>query len=282
MTSPADHASSPVSQLIDDPASRAFGVRWVSGGPGDPLVFEQELVSAQLDSRGGIPLRSIGVLIDSTVGSAAYQVTDESESEFVVSHLSVSLAAGAAGARTVTAVAEDCVLDPVTGTGVSTARVEVGESLVARVVCRSVRATRQRVGEADHRGPSTPDTTEVAALGLSPTIIGPGDSLATAWPTQPWMGNGLGSVQGGVILSSAAAVAEQATAQRAQPWDHHRVIDISLEIMRSPLAEDGEIYHWRSAELRRGRRLTVLTSTLHDADGRLYAQSTATVLALRD
>lgn len=269
-----------LSRLIDDPASRAMGVRLTHDAPDGTIAFRQNLSPAQLDSRGGIPIRSIGVLIDSTVGSAAYQVTKDAEAEFVVSHLSVSLAVGDACDGVAIAVAQDCALDPVTGTGLSTARVESAGRLRARVTCRSVKATRSRLddGASATHGASSETMPRTSDLGLSPAVRSSSSEFETRWAVHPWMGNGLGSVQGGVILSCAAAVADQVVGSGSRPHEHHDVIDLSLDILRSPTTTGVHEYHWTSTELRRGRRLTVMSSTLHDDGGRVYATSTATAL----
>lgn len=298
MTSQADIAATHAPRIIDDSASRAFGVRRCPGLEDGSIIFRQDLAPSQLDRSGAVPLRSIGTLIDAAVGSAAYQATSDPDVEYVVSHLSVSMTAGAPGAATVTAVGETCTLDSLTGTGVSTARVESEGRLQARVMCRSMQASRQRVDTSASTPEALPTALEPveartppADLGLSGTTVGPGPGVEIGWAVHPWMGNGLGTVQGGVILSCAAAVAEQAAALGAERDEGqrpvcHRVVDVALDIMRSPLIDPDVEYRWRSTELRRGRRLTVVSSTLHDADGHLYdadghlyAVSTATTLA---
>ncbi|MGV9711053.1 hypothetical protein ACWDTI_10360 [Gordonia sp. NPDC003424] len=90
------------------------------------------------------------------------------------------------------------------------------------------------------------------------------------------MTNGLDTVQGGVILSGAAAVAEQVARSDHDGHTDHFLLDISLDIMKSPTSNAETDYHWESLVARRGRRLTVVVSELRDSRGRLYAHSSAT------
>jgi len=253
-----------------------MGVRFLGREAGsDAISYGQEVSSWQLDRRSRIGVATIGVLVDAALGSAAYAALEHTDLEFVVSHLSVSLAPSVAGGRRlVSAVGRPEQIDVARQMVMSSARMTTGGELLGTAACRALGVSRPRDPATICSAVQDPAAAGDPGTGLAST--GQAD-LRTAWIPRPWMGNGLGTVQGGVVLGCAAIVAEQVAALDPRAA-HGQAVDLSLEILRSPVADGSTEYVWTSEVLRRGRRLTVIDTRLADLGGRVLAQSTATVL----
>lgn len=264
-----------IARIGADSSSRVLGVRYRGRTAAGAAVCEQQITAARLDRHGFIGIDSLGVLIDVAGGAPTYGLIS-ADAENVVARLSVSLTPAVAGPATVLVAGETLTVDSVRGNALAAGKIFAGGAVIGSVTCRTMAVTRSAVAPpVAGQAVAVDDALDNGLAATAPAADG--TALATRWRPQPWMDNGIGSVQGGVILGCAAAVADQAAAQ-ASPL-RRQVIDLSLEIMRSPtLSETG--YRWVSTVLRSGRRLAVVDSVLVDDDGHRYAQSTATAMTL--
>ncbi|MGX6509265.1 PaaI family thioesterase [Rhodococcus sp. SJ-2] len=98
---------------------------------------------------------------------------------------------------------------------------------------------------------------------------------ATVSPAE-WTANLIGSIQGGVLLSIAETASSLAAQTLTDVGGHYRMLEISLDYLRSPAAP-GPAVHLQSAVVRAGRRLASLETLLTGEDGTVYVRAHANV-----
>lgn len=269
-------------QLEADPAGNAMGVRFETVTAAGEVAFSQRIEDWQLDARGRVGLVSLGVLIDIAAGSGAY--LHRPDNRYVVSRLAVSLVPWiGVDDDSVRALADAVAIDDVTGTALNHARLESGGRPLGTVQCRSVQAARPPMSpdelaainaEADGLVPDGPLWRVLGLTGVDDS--GGPERFAVGWQVPGWSLNALGTVQGGSLLSATAGAVDLVAAELCPDQDY-AVTDLSIELMRSPAATE-QPHRFTTAVIRRGARLVVLVTELHDVSGRIFAHSTATLL----
>ena len=79
-----------LAKFTTDPAGNTAGVRLAHATAPDEVAFAQRVQAWQRDRQGRAGLASLGILLDVTAGSGIYLLRPENE--YVVSHISVSMA----------------------------------------------------------------------------------------------------------------------------------------------------------------------------------------------
>lgn len=276
----------PTIELGEDPASKTMGVRFLGCEAGQ-ATYRQDIESWQIDQRRGPTLSALGVLTDAALGSGAYLLALDRKLDFVVSQLSVSMAAWAEPTKSAIATGRACHFEDHTDTVLSTGSITSQAGLIATATCRSIGVLRPRDKSRDSIPPlqaTPPKSDSEVTLGHLSLGVPRRESSTPAVFTAPWnplgwMSNGLGSVQGGVLLCCADAVThrviEMSTDQ--ERGRESSLLDLTIDIMRSPrITQSNQKYRWRTTVLRQGKRLSVASSDLSGPDGRLYARATAT------
>lgn len=286
-----------------DRVNTMMGVEAYVTGRGE-RVLRQRVGPRFHDHRGRTVLGSVGVLVDSGLGGAAYAGMSV-KPRSVVSQVSIAMGAPMPADGLFTTAAHSVYLDDESGLG----RGEVLGSDGAVVLSTLARVlTVSRSGTATpHDGDAEPVTfpepeaccapdelaelsgTEVvtgivagrlprgplaALLGFELTTAEQGRVTAQVRP-QLWMSNMLGSVQGGVLTSIADLVTEFAAQSLTEAGRDYRLLDLRLEYLRSP-SVDGPAIRAESEVVRAGRRVAVLESRLLGVDGQVLARAGAT------
>jgi acyl-coenzyme A thioesterase PaaI-like protein len=271
-----------LAKFTTDPAGNTAGVRLAHATAPDEVAFAQRVQAWQRDRQGRAGLASLGILLDVTAGSGIYLLRPENE--YVVSHISVSMAPWEVIGDEVIATASPLAVDDHTGTGLATARMESGTTLIAAARCRSVQTVRPNLPDdllAEFRSdPAAFDDQQPLSTHLGLTRINDGssaDRFGVRWQVPEWTLNSLGTAQGGSILSATAAVTDiVGDALRDEGAGDCALTDLSIELMRSP-SPSAAGYEFAVDIIRRGRRLVVMTIDLRDESGKLFARSTATL-----
>ncbi|MDG3011896.1 PaaI family thioesterase [Rhodococcus sp. D2-41] len=266
-------------------------------------VLRQRIGRRFHDHRGRTVLGSVGVLVDTGLGGAAYAGMSV-KPRSVVSQMSIAMGAPMPAEGLLTVSAHSVHLDDESGLG----RGEVLDGDGAAVLSTLSRVlTVSRSGTAaagDDDGPvafpepepcCTPDelagrsgaevVTGISAgrlprgplaglLGFEVSAAERGRVVAQVQP-QSWMSNMLGSVQGGILTSIANLVSEFAAQSLTEAGQDYRLLDLRLEFLRSP-SVDGPSIRAESEVVRAGRRLAVVESQLLGGDGQVLARAGAT------
>jgi uncharacterized protein (TIGR00369 family) len=303
--------------LAVDAASRTMGVEFISGDTAHTRL-RQHLRPHLADHRGRCTLASVGVLLDSALGSTAYAASD-GRTNFVVASLSIAMANPMPTSGPVIAIGSTVHFEPATGTALGSGQMldDSGKPL-ALIHCRSAAVDRVRMVDPA-ASPSAPTargdrstttfprsaasssgievlrtmmTTEgnlgpysrFLGLSISRAQVG---SVAGTWMPHSWTLNGLGSVQGGVILSCAATVVELSAQTLTEMGEQYALSDMQIDLVQSPTPAGGPLT-FHTQVVRKGRRLANIDFSLTDGANRLIAQARGTAVfsrvhsALRD
>ncbi|MFI8592154.1 PaaI family thioesterase [Dietzia maris] len=273
--------------LGKEPASVTMGIHQQPLSVPGEITYTQQVQPWQKTRDGHMSLPAYCALIDTAAGSAAYQFSGYSSTEWVVSRLSVTCAPWAPVSEVVSATSRCEHVDTVTGTASARAEVFSGEHFLASVSCRSVSADRIRVNEEDlvpemKPGPDGGHATAWTGpfadhLGVSAPSSTAG-SIEQLWNPQEWQSNGLGTVQGGLVLGVVATSAEAAGTLLVGDGFRVAISDLNLDILRSPQVSEGAEYRIVSTVVRQGRRLVVLSTEIVDGGGRVFARGAVTLL----
>jgi uncharacterized protein (TIGR00369 family) len=111
------------------------------------------------------------------------------------------------------------------------------------------------------------------------SIDGLGLEMQAAPP--PSMANRMGSLHGGVLMAMIAESCSLAAELSAAPGRRHRITDITLNYLRSPALDDGDLTIM-VRPIKTGQRISSLSATMTDAGGTLLAHAIADAAAAPD
>ena len=102
------------------------------------------------------------------------------------------------------------------------------------------------------------------------------DGLTFSCVSEPWMGNVMGTMHGGVIGAIVAQGCSFAAQSEMRPGGQYQIVDFTVAFLRSPEV-DGRSVHVRATPVKLGRRLSIFDAELRDDEGMLLARATADV-----
>ncbi len=214
-----------------DAASNAMGVR-LSERSSTSIVLEQDIVPELSDHRGHVGLPAMSVLLDTALGAGAY-VGASTEPLAVVANMSVSIAHPMPNFGTVWATGSPIFRDTNSGTALSRAELHDSQG-------RILLTAKGRIAEVDRplldlssepprkgfssRRTDVSSSTDADGIALLRGCIEESASIGSltsaygveiktvdrgqvraSFESQVWMLNGLGSIQGGVLVGAMAS-----------------------------------------------------------------------------
>lgn len=278
-----------MTQPTDNDPFTSFGIGRRAGSGRTEMV--QALGPGVTDHRGLIDLPALAVLFDDIGGLSFFYSGSGST---VQARLSMSM---------LDRPTVDEVLDGTSEVsmrrepyGVSTVRITGRDGrLLCTGVARSVRVGRDLVVDGDAADLAEPVAPPAAAplptadlarsgreivadlvdgraplgelgrlLGGSVSVDDDGN-VCFASVTEPWMGNIMGTMHGGVIAAVVAQALSLAGQAAAPAGVDYQLVDFSIAFLRSP-AVDGRTLQVRTRAVKVGRRLGVFTAELYDGD----------------
>lgn len=255
-----------------DRASAAMGVRVQREAGCD--VFVQEVAPRLVEDPVGTSICTYGALIDACVGSAVFR--DSSNDQFYVgSRFGVNWLDTIAPTGELALTSRVVSREGESGTVLAVTEIRQNGRLVGQAHCRGV-----AVGSSSAPGDQVPISPTAAAfapermysLGLEfDASAVTGDVWSGSWTTQPWMENGRGTVQGGVLLAMACEVAERIGAGVAGSGRTVSLLDIDVSVLRSPTP--AKTYDLVCRIIRMGRRIGVMEIEVRDGDRSLVYSS---------
>ncbi|MFD6894683.1 PaaI family thioesterase [Rhodococcus sp. NPDC060086] len=109
---------------------------------------------------------------------------------------------------------------------------------------------------------SLPDGPEVIEPGLHSlgldflTQVGRDEPIRGVWAPEPWMENGRGTVQGGVVLAVVGEIAESVGDRFVRPGQRASLMDVDVSILGAPTTDSN--YDVACRVIRAGRRIGVM------------------------
>lgn len=286
-----------------DAASNAMGVR-LRERSSTSIVLEQDVVPELADHRGHLGLPTMSVLLDTALGAGAY-VGASTEPLAVVANMSVSIAHPMPNFGTVVATGSPIFRDTNSGTALSRAELHDSQG-------RILLTAKGRTAEVDRPLldlPSAPHRTrfssrkanvgssvsadgtallkgnveESASIGSLMSVYGVDiknidrGQVRASFEPQVWMLNGLGSIQGGVLVGAMALITELTGKSVTSSGQTYSLADIDVDLLRSPGIEDGHLV-FHGSTVKQGRRLCLIDAQLETQTGQLVARSHGTVI----
>ncbi|MEZ7236253.1 hotdog fold thioesterase [Rhodococcus sp. GXMU-t2271] len=286
-----------------------MGIDTVAGKPGT-VSFRQPLGARFLDHRGRTTVGSVGVLTDVVLGAAPHLVWrgQGRDTRSVLTQLSASTANPMPTRGDLHGTGRAVHVDD--STALSTAQIcdDAGD-LVVQLTGRSMVVDRPAVFDsfADASGLARPtpepwtDPSELADRTGLDTVFGiaagtvargplaglldlrvgaveKGRVAAVVLPAE-WMANPMGTVQGGVLVSVAGTVAELAAQTLTAAGQEYRLLNLTLDYLRSPAAPGPDLLV-DARVTRAGRRLASIDTHLTAPDGTVLVRAQASVQLL--
>ena len=286
-----------------DAASSALGVQLHSRSNAS-ISLKQDVIPGLADHRGTAGLSMISVLLDAALGTGAY-LGASSEPLAVVANMSVSMAHPIPSFGTIVATGSPIFRDTASGTALSRAELRDREGrILVTAKARTVEVKRPLTDAAPalnatefpywntevNLSKSTDGISALTTLIEKSVSIG---SLASAYGLRlesidgqgarasiephEWMLNGLGSIQGGVLVGAMALITELTGQSLTCREQEYSLADIDVDLLRSPRIADGNLM-LRASTVKRGRRLCLIDADLETQSGQPVARSRGTVI----
>ncbi|MHD0281333.1 PaaI family thioesterase [Rhodococcus aetherivorans] len=285
-----------------------MGIDTVAGEP-RTVAFRQPLGNRFLDHRGRTTVGSVGVLTDVVLGAAPHLVWrgQGRDTRSVLTQLSASTANPISAQGNLHGTGRAVHVDEDTALSTAQIRDDAGD-LVIQLTGRSMVVNRPAVFDADSFADAsglsrlTPEpwtdpaeltdrpgldvVSGIAAgtvargplaglLGLRLQTVEKGHVTAVVPPVE-WMANPMGAVQGGVLVSVADAVAELAAQTLTAAGRQYRLLNLTLDYLRSPEAPGPDMLV-EAKVTRAGRRLASIDTHLTAPDGAVLVRAHASV-----
>lgn len=258
----------------NDQASAAMGVRVRTDSAGS-TEFAQDIVPRLIDDPKATAVYTYGALIDACVGSAVFRES-ANDQFFVGSRFALNWTNPIPESGELIVTSSLLHRDPVAGTALASAEIRHDGVILGRALCRGVAvgpiAASTEQLPIDPIAP--PEGPHSLGLSLETPSPSPGVYRGT-WTPDQWMANGLGDVQGGIVLGVAAALAEGFGTRHSPAGRNARLLDIDVNVLGSPVI--GDTYDISCRIVRMGRRIGVLAIDILDG-GRCIVYGSAQVI----